>query len=49
MCYNEEECNTNSCLRSEDKCLLIIPDKNLVTNVSNEELYYKKISDLLDL
>ena len=45
MCYNQEDCNTNYCLKVEDKCILIIPDKNLLTNISNEEFYYTKISD----
>ena len=44
-CYEESECNTNFCLKNEKSCMLVIPINNLLTNVSNEELYYTKIAD----
>jgi hypothetical protein len=45
LCANEDECNTDFCMKSEKGCLLIIPETNLITNVPNEELYYTQLAD----
>ena len=45
---NKDDCNLsdNVCAYSrDDKCNLILPTKNLLTNKDNEEVYFKKLSD----
>ena len=44
----KDKCNKNVCALSQDgECSLILPDKNLITNKKNENMYYGKISDEL--
>ena len=47
---NDEDpdlCNVNNCIYNDKNktCLLKIPNKNLITNQNNENIYYTKISD----
>jgi hypothetical protein len=45
LCLDNEECNTNYCMKSNDICSLIIPITNLINNESNEILYYTRLAD----
>jgi len=40
------KCN-NTCMITDDKCGVILPKNNLITEKDNEELYFKKIADEL--
>jgi hypothetical protein len=44
-CIDEEDCNTSYCMKTNDVCSLIIPNKNLINNENNEEIYYSRLSD----
>jgi hypothetical protein len=45
LCLNDEECNTNYCMKTNDVCSLIVPITNLINNESNEILYYTRLAD----
>ena len=41
-----EKCNDNShCSKTDDGCILLIPNKNLISDLDNEVMYYGKMSD----
>ena len=45
---NKDKCKTSSiCRVTNDKCTLILPKKNLVTNTDNEIYYYGRMADEL--
>jgi len=47
-CYNNSNCNDNKfCLMDDNKCLLVIPKKHLITNIDNERIYFGRLSDEL--
>ena len=47
-CYNNPNCNDNKfCLMDDNKCLLVIPKKHLITNIDNERIYFGRLSDEL--
>jgi hypothetical protein len=45
LCLDNEECNTNYCMKANDVCSLIVPITNLINNESNEILYYTRLAD----
>ena len=45
LCLDNEECNTNYCMKTNDICSLIIPITNLINSESNEILYYTRLAD----
>ena len=45
LCLDDEECNTNYCMKTNDVCSLIVPITNLINNESNEILYYTRLAD----
>jgi hypothetical protein len=42
-----ETCGEKYCLVKDEKCNLIIPDKNLISNKKNENVYFVRIADEL--
>ena len=45
LCLDNEACNTNYCMKTNDICSLIIPITNLINSESNEILYYTRLAD----
>ena len=44
----KEKCNKNVCaLTQDEECALILPERNLITNKKNENMYYGKMADEL--
>ena len=44
-CFDDDECHTSFCMKTNDICSLIIPNKNLINGENNEEIYYTRLSD----
>ena len=45
ICLNADTCN-NYCLLKDDKsCVLLIPEKHLLSGTSNKRIYYGRIAD----
>jgi hypothetical protein len=45
---SKDKCNDNPvCMFSKDKCSIVIPKNNLISNKDNEEYYYGKMADEL--
>jgi len=46
MCSSEYQCSTSdNCSISDGKCLMMIPDKNLISGKDNAMIYYDRLSD----
>jgi hypothetical protein len=46
-CLNDEDPDAGICEITDDKCTLILPKKNLITQNDNETFYYSKMADEL--
>ena len=45
-CMTENNCSTkNYCVTSDGECRLLIPIRNLITNIENEKMYFGRVAD----
>jgi len=45
-CMTENNCSTkNYCVTSDGECRLLIPNRNLITDIENEKMYFGRVAD----